>query len=93
MAFIGEVEKCLVPFYRTTECAAKLIVSKCSVRIGLWVEYVASIELVVSEKLEQRAVKIVGARLCDDVDDCARVATILRFKIREYRSFLDSFDW
>src|SRR6185369_7011545 len=71
---------------------AELVVSKSRLRIGLGVEEVARVEPVVTEELEQRAVKVVGPGLGNDVYDCAGVAAILCFEVREYRGFCDCFD-
>src|SRR6185369_11415515 len=81
LAFIGEVKEGPVAFDRAAERPSKLIVSECSLRIWFRVKDVASIKLIVSEKLEQRSMKIVGARLCNDVYNCARVPTVLSFKV------------
>ena len=47
LTFVSEVEERSVALYWTTERAAKLIVSKLRLRIGLWIEEVARVELVV----------------------------------------------
>src|SRR4029079_7588895 len=66
LTFVSEVKERLVAFDWTTDRAAELIVSERGLRVGLDIEEVASVECVVAEKLEDRAVKIVGAGLGDD---------------------------
>ena len=72
-AFIRKEEKGAVFLDRASECSAELIL------ILLrrdWVEVSFCVQNGVAEIFVNIAVELVGARLCDDVDDGAGVATV-----------------
>src|SRR5262249_15608572 len=75
-----------------TKCTAELIVSKSRLRIGIQIKDVTSVEFVVAEKLEEGTVKIVRARLGDDIHGSAGVTTKLSFDVCLYCCFGDGFD-
>src|SRR5262249_49461976 len=68
-----------VALKRSAERCAKLVVVICALgEIPLHAEGVVCIERLVTEELEGRAARGVGARLGDDVDDRPTGASVLR---------------
>ncbi len=74
-AFIVTEQEPLVLLERTSQRAAELVSAKR--RNRALVEEVAGVEIAVAEKLEQRTVQLVGARLSNHADLSARAFSVL----------------
>src|SRR6266853_1399012 len=84
LPFIIQEEKCLVLYDRPAERASKLVVVEWRLRFTRGIEEIARIQSVVAEILEGGAVNLVGSTSRYDVDDCAAIPAVLRFKIGEH---------
>ena len=81
LAFVVEIEECLVFDDRPTQGGAVLIVVEGRFGLAGRIEIVARIQRVVAEIFTRGSVQGVGSALGHNVNDCARTSAVLRLEV------------